>query len=283
MMDGISAPGVPRLGLKKFEILWVNTGTLCNISCTGCFMESTPSNDSLAYFKLAAFLDLLPAAPEEIGFTGGEPFMNPDLLAMLRAALEAGRRVLVLTNAMRPMLRLAEPLAALIADYPGMVTLRVSLDHYTAETHEAVRGAGSFAPGLAGLTFLSGTQARLAVACRAGGCESQAALRAGFAGLFAAAGIRLDADDPADLVLFPEMNAAKAACTVTAGALAALQMAPMCASSRMVVQRKGEAQVSFVPCTLLPERDLADPLAAVALDHPFCSQFCVYGGASCAG
>jgi hypothetical protein len=41
----------------------------------------------------------------EIGFTGGEPFMNPDLPAMMAAALERGFSVLVLTNAMRPMQR----------------------------------------------------------------------------------------------------------------------------------------------------------------------------------
>ena len=41
----------------------------------------------------------------EIGFTGGEPFMNPDIIDMLGDALERGFQVLLLTNAMQPMLR----------------------------------------------------------------------------------------------------------------------------------------------------------------------------------
>jgi hypothetical protein len=93
------------------ETLWINTGTLCNIACANCYIESSPGNDRLAYFELADALALydeiadLGLGTAEIGFTGGEPFMNPELPAMLAAALERGFSVLVLTNAMRPMQR----------------------------------------------------------------------------------------------------------------------------------------------------------------------------------
>jgi hypothetical protein len=273
----------PRVALQELQILWVNTGTLCNLACAGCFMESTPVNDALAYFPLPAFEALLDDAPAELGFTGGEPFMNPDLIAMLDATLASGRQALVLTNAMRPMMRLAGPLEALVKTYGGRLTLRVSLDHYRPEKHDELRGAASFAPTLAGLKFLGDIGARLAVACRTPWCDSKASLRTGFAALFAEYGIPLSAEDAADLVLFPEMNAAKAACDVTATALATLKAPPMCATARMVVQRKGADGVSITPCTLLPDRDLVSMADEVVLDHPYCSQFCVYGGASCAG
>jgi hypothetical protein len=273
----------PRMALQKLQILWVNTGTLCNLACTGCFMESTPVNDALAYFPLPGFLDLLDDAPEEIGFTGGEPFMNPDLLAMLQATLASGRRALVLTNAMRPMMRLAAPLEALVKTYGGRLIVRVSLDHYRAEKHDELRGAGSFAFTMGGLKFLADIGARLAVACRTPWCDSKGSLRTGFAALFSEHGIPLNAGDEGDLVLFPEMNAARPACEVTATALRTLKAPPMCATSRMVVHRKGADGVRFTPCTLLPDRDLASMTDEVVLDHPYCSQFCVYGGASCAG
>jgi len=38
-----------------------------------------------------------------IGFTGGKPFMNPELPAMLGDAVSRGFAALVLTNAMKPM------------------------------------------------------------------------------------------------------------------------------------------------------------------------------------
>jgi len=95
-------------GLKT---LWLNTGTLCNIECTNCYIESSPTNDRLVYLSLAdvtPYLDELEAAGEagcEIGFTGGEPFMAPEMLDILRLTLERGFTVLMLTNAMQPMMR----------------------------------------------------------------------------------------------------------------------------------------------------------------------------------
>ncbi len=287
------AEPAPLQRLETLQTLWVNTGTLCNLACTQCFMESTPGNDSLAYFPLAAFHDILAAAPPElaeIGFTGGEPFMNPDIMPMLQAALAAGRRVLVLTNAMRPMQRHGAALARLIAAYPRRLAIRVSLDHYLADRHEALRGKASFAPTLAGLKLLAGAGAQLTIAARTPWGETEAMTRAGFAdlfadlftGLFPSHAPPLDAANPDHLLLFPEIDAASPAAPVTAAALANAAP-PMCATARMVVHRKGETGHRIAPCTLLPDRALAAWDEPVRLDHPHCAQFCVHGGASCAG
>ena len=99
------------MALERLETLWINTGTLCNITCQNCYIESSPSNDRLVYItaaEVAAYFDEIEAGglgTREIGFTGGEPFMNPQLLAMLEDALQRGFEVLVLTNAMQPMQR----------------------------------------------------------------------------------------------------------------------------------------------------------------------------------
>jgi hypothetical protein len=204
---------------------------------------------------------------------------------MLEAALASGRRALVLTNAMRPMQRHADAIAALLQAWPGRLALRVSLDHFMPARHEALRGANSFAPSLAGLKFLSDAGARISVAARTPWGETEAMMRAGFARLFAGHAVPIDAQDPAQLVLFPEMDATSPVAAVTQAALAALPAgnAPMCASARMVVLRRGAAVLDITPCTLLPGRSLQAFDAPVLLDHPHCAQFCIHGGASCAG
>ena len=109
----VTANGEPRasVALTRPRTLWFNTGTLCNIACATCYIESSPSNDRLIYIttqEVERFLDEAAALDwplEEIGFTGGEPFLNPQAPAMIEAALSRGFEVLVLTNAMRPMLR----------------------------------------------------------------------------------------------------------------------------------------------------------------------------------
>src|SRR5215510_14027625 len=105
----VTAKGERRasVALKALKTLWLNTGTLCNLTCRNCYIESSPTNDRLVYLTAAearAYFDEIAAdglGTEEIGFTGGEPFMNPDLIEMLEDALGRGFRALVLTNAMK--------------------------------------------------------------------------------------------------------------------------------------------------------------------------------------
>jgi uncharacterized Fe-S cluster-containing radical SAM superfamily protein len=279
-------------GLKT---LWFNTGTLCNITCRRCYIESSPLNDRLAYLTLAeveVYLDEIARdhlPTDEIGFTGGEPFMNPDILAMLESALARGFRVLVLTNAMRPMQRLKRRLVDLNARRG--LAIRVSLDHYARELHEEERGAGSWQKTLDGMIWLARNGFAVRVAGRTLWGEGEAALREGYRRLFAAHDLPLDAADHEQLVLFPEMDQALDVPEITDACWGILGVAPeamMCASQRMVVKHRGRDRPSVVACTLLPydERfDLGPTLAAasrpVALNHPHCAKFCVLGGGSC--
>lgn len=286
-----------RVALQRLDTLWINTGTLCNLACKTCYIGSSPFNDALVYLTLAevdTFLDEAEAlGTREIGFTGGEPFMNPDMVAMMHSALARGFAVLVLTNAMRPMRRFEAPLRALHEALGARLTMRVSLDHYTQALHEAERGANSWAKAVDGCRWLSEHGFRLAVAGRRLAGESEAAARAGYAGLFAAHGLRIDASDPAALVLFPEMDETADVPEISEGCWDLLGVSPaamMCASSRMVVKRKGAARPVVVACTLIPYDDqfalgetLAGAQGAVNLNHPHCARFCVLGGASCSG
>ena len=286
-----------RVALARLATLWFNTGTLCNIACASCYIESGPRNDRLSYLSAAevrTFLDeeaALGLGLREVGFTGGEPFMNRALPAMLDDALSRSLRALVLTNAMKPMRRFERALLDLRARHGDRLQLRVSLDHYGAARHDAERGAGSFASALDGLGWLARNGFDVSVAGRSISGESEAELRAGYARLFGGRAIALDAADPARLVLFPEMDATADVPEITERCWSILNVAPdsvMCATSRMVVKRKGAARPVVLSCTLLPydpafemgER-LADARGAVALNHPHCARFCVLGGASC--
>lgn len=287
------------VSLTAPKTLWFNTGTLCNIACVNCYIESSPSNDALVYIsaaEVATYLDQIEDRNwpvTEIAFTGGEPFMNPEMIDLARSALARGYDVLILTNAMRPMMRrkMQEGLKDLNEAYPGKMTLRVSLDHYDAELHDAERGSGAFAKTLKGMEWLRDNGIRMAVAGRSIMAHSDAESRAGYADFYAGYGFDIDAQDPGMTVLFPEMDETVEVPEITTGCWGILNKSPdalMCASSRMVVKRKGSERPTVLACTLLPdtpEFELGQTLEQaerdVALNHPHCAKFCVLGGASC--
>jgi predicted phosphodiesterase/pyruvate-formate lyase-activating enzyme len=295
----LTADGEPRarVELSRLRTLWFNTGTLCNIACRNCYIESSPRNDRLAYITrddVALFLDEISLegwGTDEIGFTGGEPFMNPEIFEILEDCLSLGFRVLVLSNAMRPMQRSKGRLMDLNRRFGANFTIRVSLDHFTAERHEDERGSGTFKPTLDGLIWLARNRFSVHVAGRTMWNEDVTAERAGYAGLFAEHAIPIDADDHAKLVLFPEMDARADVPEITTHCWRILGKSPadvMCATSRMVVKDKGSERPAVVSCTLLPYDErfmlghtLKEAAQPVPLNHPHCAKFCVLGGASC--
>jgi uncharacterized Fe-S cluster-containing radical SAM superfamily protein len=287
------------VSLSSLETLWINTGTLCNLTCANCYIESSPTNDRFVYItadEVAGYLDEIEQnelGTREIGFTGGEPFLNPGFLPMVEDALVRGFSVLILTNAMKPMMRHAAAFLALQNEYGERLRVRVSADHYTPEKHEEERGPRSWEPMLEGLRWLSEHGFNLSVAGRTYWGESEADMRAGFADLFDRGNIRLDAADPNHLILFPEMDESVDVPEITTDCWGILNLSPdamMCASSRMVVKRKENSAPTVLSCTLLPYDErfelgttLADAACDVTLNHPHCANFCVLGGASCSG
>lgn len=294
--------------LDKLETLWINTGTLCNIECVNCYIESSPKNDRLVYMsasEVASYLDeieSLALGTREIGFTGGEPFMNPDIIVMLDDALGRGYEVLVLTNGMQPMQRprIKRELLGLLDKYGDQLTLRISLDHYSPLLHEKERGPGTWTKTIDGLNWLAQNGFRIAIAGRTCWGEDELAERQGYADLIAGHGWAIDPRDRHALVLLPEMDATVDVPEISVGCWEILGKAPsdvMCASSRMVVKRKGAARPTVLPCTIIPYDaafDMGATLAdaagaeggmfrhgAVKLCHTHCAKFCVLGGGSC--
>ena len=306
----ITATGEQRakVPLERLDTVWFNTGTLCNITCVNCYIESSPTNDRLAYITAAEVIRLLDElvrddyGTREIGFTGGEPFMNPEFLAMLGATLDRGFDVLVLTNAMQPMQRapIQRELLALKDKHGARLRLRISLDHFTQELHEAERGPRTWANALRGLDWLNANGFEIAIAGRTCWNECEADERNGYAALVATHGWRIDPANPKQMMLLPEMDGSREVPEITTRCWSLLDKQPsqmMCATSRMVVKRRGAAEPVVMPCTLLPyepafemgttfaEAGAADTgmfaKGAVKLCHPHCAKFCVLGGGSC--
>lgn len=295
----VTAKGEVRahVALRSLETLWFNTGTLCNLTCRNCYIESSPRNDRLAYLTAAEASSYLDEIERDrlgtrlIGFTGGEPFMNPDLPAMLDDVLSRGLEAMVLTNAMKPMHKMKAALLDLRRRHGGNLTIRVSIDHHAPALHELERGAGSWKPTIDGLTWLASNGFDVHVAGRRFSEESEAEVRAGYGRLFAGLGIAIDASNPAVLVLFPEMDPTVDVPEITTACWGILKKSPdsvMCASARMVIKRRGAERPAVVACTLLPydpQFELGETLAGsaggVRLNHPHCAKFCVLGGAAC--
>lgn len=293
----VTAKGEDRafVAMTGLSTLWFNTGTLCNLACKSCYIESSPTNDALVYITLdevRAYLDEIAQdglPTREIAFTGGEPFMNRDMVPIIQLCLSRGFDVLVLSNAMRPMRRFEAELLAL--SRREKLTIRVSLDHYTQDIHEAERGADTWEKAMDGLAWLAHNHFNIAVAGRHLGHEPDADARRGFAQLFAANALPIDAADPMQLVLFPEMDESADISEISTACWDIVGVNPasiMCASSRMVVKRKGEDTPRVAACTLLPYQadfdmggTLAEASRDVHLNHPHCARFCVLGGASC--
>jgi len=297
----LTAKGEARASvpLMKATTLWFNTGTLCNIECIRCYIESSPTNDQLVYMtadEISEYLDQIKDRKwpvEEIAFTGGEPFMNPQMIEMAKRALSAGYRVLILTNAMKPMMRprIQKGLMELRDQFGAQLTLRISLDHFRSELHDEERGKGSYESTLTGMRWLRDNKFQMAIAGRTIWGDTDEKSRDGYAALFSKENLQIDASDPGQTVLFPEMDETVEVPEITTACWGILNKSPrdiMCASSRMVVKRKGADSPAVLACTLLPYDPefelgptLQDAESPVKLNHPHCAKFCVLGGASC--
>ncbi|WP_120502489.1 radical SAM protein [Roseovarius sp. EL26] len=294
--DGQMRATVP---LSNPETLWFNTGTLCNITCVNCYIESSPSNDRLVYLTVEDINDYLDQIEDrnwpirEIGFTGGEPFMNPQMMAMTRTCLDRGYDVLILTNAMRPMMRkiVQKGLLEIPAEQRKKLIFRISLDHWSQSAHDEIRGKGAFDRTIEGMVWLRDNGFPMAAAGRTIWNETDAEAREGYRLLYAKHSFDIDADNPGMTVLFPEMDDTVEVPEITTACWGILDKSPrdvMCASSRMVVKRKGADHPTVLACTLLPYDEqfemgstLEEAERDVALNHPHCAKFCVLGGASC--
>lgn len=149
MSEAIPARDAPRVELRALDQLWFQVaGTVCNLRCAHCFISCSPDNHSFWFMTRSEVADALEASVglgvKEYYFTGGEPFMNREMLGILEDTLSFGPAT-VLTNATVLPPRTVDELARISRGSPYSLEIRVSLDGVTAEMNDAIRGEGSFA------------------------------------------------------------------------------------------------------------------------------------------
>ena len=292
----VTADGSDRafVEAEKIKTLWFNTGTLCNIECKNCYIESSPKNDRLVYLTFDEVKNFIDEAIEknfgtqEIGFTGGEPFMNKDIIKMIEYSLSKGLKTLVLSNAMKPMLNRIEEIKKV--NHKNL-TIRVSIDHYEKSKHEEIRGKNTYEIMMKGLKWLDENDFNYALATRLLWNETEEELRKNF-GIFVKNNhLKLNTNSKQELVTFAEMDESVDTPEITTSCWDILKKDPkdiMCSSSRMIVRKKGLKKPSVIACTLLPYDEefdlgqtLTNSLQKIYLNHKHCSKFCVLGGSSC--
>ena len=182
----------PLQPLHALDHLWFQVGgTVCNLECTHCFISCGPHNHSFGMMTTGEVERLLEESRrlgvKEYYFTGGEPFLNRDILPILEATLRCGPAT-VLTNAtILPERTLAE-LQRLDEAALYSLEIRVSLDGASAASNDPIRGEGTFERALEGvrglvrhgflpiLTAMQADESRetyddFCAALRAAGCE----------------------------------------------------------------------------------------------------------------
>jgi molybdenum cofactor biosynthesis enzyme MoaA len=151
----VPAPVVP---LAHLDDLWFQVGgTLCNLACTHCFISCSPHNRSFGFLDLETVRRYLEESVslgvKEYYFTGGEPFLNRDMVPILELTLRYGPAT-VLTNGTVFKEEWLERLRRAEAGSPYSLEFRVSIDGFTAEENDAIRGPRSFARSLHGVRQL---------------------------------------------------------------------------------------------------------------------------------
>ena len=138
----------PQLDFKHLDTLWLQiTGTLCNLACLHCFISCGPKNESHGFMSMEQVRGLLDeartAGVKEVYFTGGEPFMHPEIMTMIRETLQIAP-LTILTNGLLITEEQAAQLGALFQSSRYGLDLRVSLDGTTAKENDAIRGRHTF-------------------------------------------------------------------------------------------------------------------------------------------
>lgn len=148
----------PVVHLKHLDHLWFQVaGTLCNLTCQHCFISCHPKNNNFGFMSLATISHYLEESKDkgvkEYYFTGGEPFLNPEMVEILTTTLQYGPAT-VLTNGTVLKDHWLKTLLTAESDSIYSLEFRVSIDGYSPETNDPIRGQGTFQRAIDGVQKL---------------------------------------------------------------------------------------------------------------------------------
>jgi radical SAM/Cys-rich protein len=136
--------GWDALTARTIEILQVNVGKLCNMTCKHCHVDAGP--DRREIMTRETIDDCLTALRkgkiDTLDLTGGAPEMNPDFRYFVRAARQLGVHVIDRCNLTILLAKGYEDLARFLAD--EHVEVVASLPCYLENNTDSQRGDGAF-------------------------------------------------------------------------------------------------------------------------------------------
>jgi radical SAM/Cys-rich protein len=145
----------PALTRSKLEILQVNLGYTCNLSCTHCHVNAGPKRtEQMDKANIDLVIEVLKQHKvQTLDLTGGAPELMPHFRYLVKAARELGVTVIDRCN----LTILNEPgqedLAQFLAD--NQVEVVASLPCYSEENVDSQRGKGVFESSIEGLQKLN--------------------------------------------------------------------------------------------------------------------------------
>jgi AdoMet-dependent heme synthase len=270
---------IATVPLRRLSSVWIQvTGTWCNLQCTHCINASGPVDPWLAPMSPAEVERHVDEAARlgarEAYFTGGEPFLHPQILELLAHALER-LPTTVLTNGTLIGERVADRLAELAARTRYSLEVRVSLDDPHRELNDRVRGRGAFDRALGAIARLH-RRGLPAILTATDLGTSEGDLYDRLRRLLAEAGVAKPRIKL--LPLFPLGRASNGAAAPDATEVEGFDLGRLqCADSRTVTAD------GIYACPILaglPQARLAHAHDAVSLTHAAC-RVCVETGASC--
>lgn len=253
-----TADGEPRgfIEPERLKELWFHTGNSCNLSCPFCFEQSSPGDCRIDFLKFDVAKQYIDNAVK-IGvdllcFTGGEPFMNDDIIRILDYALDR-KPCLLLTNGTEPLIKKINDLK-LFARKPNSMTFRISIDSPYKEIHDDMRGKGNFAKAVKSLSELHRFGFKISVARCEKSNENSEKIESQYKKIFSAAGI----PENTHIAAFPNLQTEKENPEITERCMtthctSADRSAFMCSSIKMVAVKNGKPGI--FACTLVDNDD----------------------------
>ena len=303
-----------REGMSALDDLWVMQGSLCDLKCKHCYTASSPTNHSLEQIRFDEMRPHLDDARalgvQKIYFTGGEVFVNEDVLRgraetneEFLASLEYALAIApteILTNGRRYIRSHFDALARLRRQFGDRLRLRITLESFLEEDHDAIRGRGTFAQtvetvvslGSLGFTpVINAERPFLKI-------SDDEEIRSRFAELFAKSNVQVEVNLIENILeMGHQLVQIKKAgrkpspeVFITTNCFAILQKPPeslMCHYSRCL--QKVGGRIRYYPCPVIYDDErfdlggtLEESFQRVYLGHKNCYDYCMKGkGASC--
>lgn len=136
---------------EKYELIgaYVELTTECNLRCLHCYNESGKKKASITKENLRNICHSLKQANQNtITFSGGEPFLHPNLLEYINFCMEEGFSVTIISNGTKITKEIVEQLPK------ERLFFQISLNGENDTIHDMLCGKGSYAQTMKGISLL---------------------------------------------------------------------------------------------------------------------------------